>query len=421
MLQFVKDVTRPLRMWVSRQLLAWRICACRRNYRKVLAKLRLKYKNGSKIRVLFLVSELSKWKTQSLYDMLSQDSRFEVSLAVSCRADWWNHPEYEVLLKEYVEEFKKKGMNPVVVADFKTMRDIPLESFNPDIVFYNQPYDWRSGYLPCSVSRYALTFYVPYFVPTHADAPKHYDLEFHRTIFRFVQLNEAWAERFSSLMKEEKAGEVVGLGHTFFDNFEHAEKSVKGDLVVYAPHWSFDHPKNPNSSNIGTFLWNGREILNFARQHPEIKWVFKPHPALQWKLVQSGVMTEREMKDYYAAWKALGISYFGSDYGKLFKDSCALITDCGSFIAEYPPCGGAMIHLLSKTIKNPMHPINMKMYETFYRVRNIAEMEHVFDEVLIKRRDPKHDERMKAVRELNLIGNNAAKNILEHITDLLRV
>lgn len=423
MIQFVKDVSRPFRMWLKEFLISFDVVRARRNYARQIVRCRNKLRNGERLNVVFLVSELSKWKTQSLYDLMGNSSEFNVVVAISCRGDWWNHPEYEKLLDECVNDFKSKGMNYVVVADFKTMKDRPLEVLRPDIVFYEQPYDWRRQYMPLSVSRRALTFYVPYFVPTSDDHPKEYALPFHRTLFRHIELNDAWANRFNGLLKNvRRAGDIVGLGHTYYDSYMQYVNMPQGhrDYVIYAPHWTFDHPGNVNSQNIGTFLWNGREILSYALSHPEIKWVFKPHPGLQWRLVDSGAWTEEAVKEYYDAWEKIGVSYFGNDYTDLFMKSRVMITDCGSFLGEYPPCGGALIHLRSSSEKLHPHILNKKLYEQFYQVYDRTELYEVLDEVVLKGHDPKKEARMLAVHELKLVGNHAAENIVNYLREVLK-
>ena len=100
--------------------------------------------------------------------------------------------------------------------------------------------------------------------------------------------------------------------------------------------------------------------------------------------------------------------------------SRALITDCASFIAEYPPCGGAMIHLISSTQKIPLHHLNMEMYDTFYKVHDINELVETLNLVLVKGLDPRREERMAAVRKLGYGDNYAAGNICEHIIGLLK-
>ena len=40
-------------------------------------------KNKSKLKVIFLVNEISKWKAQSLFDLMSQEEKFEPVIALT--------------------------------------------------------------------------------------------------------------------------------------------------------------------------------------------------------------------------------------------------------------------------------------------------------------------------------------------------
>ena len=425
--QFLKDVSRPARYYVICQvkevLLKRDVRICRRNYVRQITRCREKLKRGEKLRVMFLVSELSKWKTQSLFDRMAQSEQFEPFVAVSCRGGWQSHPEYRSLLDQAIEAFQSKGMKCEVVADFAARRNVPLAKYSPDIIFYEQPYDWQREYMPITVSSFALTAYVPYYVPTNEIDPLWYIGEFHRTNFLYILLNDQIKDALNACIDPKKyAGKAVALGHTFYDQYGDVTETVNNHdgLVIYAPHWSFDHPRNGNTQNISTFLWNGREILAFAKAHPEVKWLFKPHPGLQWRLIESGVWSKDEVEAYYREWDEIGQCYYGSDYVTLFKRSRAMITDCSSFVAEYPPCGGAMIHLRSATQKLELLRSYSKMYDSFYQVHDLNELYDTLDKVILRGEDPKRDERMQAVRELKLVGNDAAKNIMDYLLQELQ-
>ena len=410
----LRPVVRPIKQLVSFIVLCCEIMITRHRYKKRLVECKDKIKQGKVLRVVFLVSEAAKWKVQSLYDLMLASGKYKPLVAISCHGDWWRHPEYKKQFDDSVRYFSSKGMNYVEIISFDTKKSKPLVMLSPDIVFYDQPYSWIPDYMPYKVARYALTCYVPYFVPTHMEHKKHYTLPLLRTLWRYFQINDEMAARLTLLAnKSLLAGKIVGAGHTFLDYYYlHKDEVCERKYVIYAPHWSFDHPNNCNTSNISTFLHNGREILAFAKEHTEFNWVFKPHPGLEWRLVNAGVWTQKEVDDYYAEWAKISVVCRDSDYLRLFMASKALITDCGSFLVEYPPCGGAMIHLISSTQKNPLHPLNQGLYNTFYKVHNLNEMKDVFETVLVKGEDPKKDDRMAAVQKYGAGNQYAAQNIL---------
>jgi len=427
MLNWIKVITRPfrrmLRVVIHKAVLRRDVRICRRNYRRKIAKCQEKLSHGQKIRVMFLVSELAKWKTQSLFDLMAKLDCFEPFIAISCMGDWRSHPEYKSLTDDSIAAFKEKGMKYVVVADFGTMKNLPLQAYNPDIIFYEQPYDWKREYMPAVTSRFAITAYVPYCVPTNEINVRWYEGDFLRTVCFYILLNQQLKDDLMAYVDPTKyAGQILPLGHTFYDDYllDDNRPGDSKDLVIYAPHWTFDHPNNLNSLNISTFLWTGVEMLAYAERHPDVRWVFKPHPRLRLQLLRSKVWTEKEIDDYYNGWAKVGFCYYGSDYISLFKRSRVLITDCSSFVGEYPPCGGAVIHLRSSTEKCELLKAYKAMYDAFYQVHNLAEMYAALDTVVVRREDPNREERMRAVRELGLVGNNAAKNIVDFLMAELR-
>ena len=74
---------------------------------------------------------------------------------------------------------------------------------------------------------------------------------------------------------------------------------TKGEYVIYAPHWAI----KDIGFKYGTFEWSGQYMLNYAKSHPEIKWLFKPHPILFKTLVDTGLYTTQEAEQYYEDWE----------------------------------------------------------------------------------------------------------------------
>ena len=107
----------------------------------------------------------------------------------------------------------------------------------------------------------------------------------------------------------------------------HKEKEKK--YVIYAPHWSIDD----NRTNYATFEWNGKYILEYAKKHPEIKWIFKPHPSLKLRLETQKIMTNEEIEILIPSGTAIQnarTSYLGDN---LNRDGTHLDYAIGRYIA----------------------------------------------------------------------------------------
>lgn len=391
----------------------------RKRYSETIKRIRV-CAGAGKIRVLFLSSDCSKWKVQSLYDRMKASNRFEPTVALSIYGWCDDREAAESRLEKSKVFFAGRGMSVEYAYDMMRHEAVDLKTFKPDIVFYDQPWDVLPEHVPVLVSSFALTCYVPYMTPNFHVVDADCALPFHRTLFRQFVLSEAWAELCRKVRgRRTAAGEIVAAGQPMLDVFNQINVVEKGDLVVYAPHWSFSHKDNPNFLNISTFLWTGRAMLEYARKHPEIKWAFKPHPVLKGALIKAGVMSAEEVDAYYGEWEKVGESCYTGDYPDLFKRSRAMITDCASFLTEYACTGKPIVRLMSSGMTIRPCEITEHLYSTYYQVREVVQLESVLDDLLVKGKDPNREARQAAAKAMNLTGTDAAGNIVRHLEELV--
>ena len=372
-----------------------------------------------------MVNESAKWKAQSLYDRMLASDRWDPVIGRTIIKTDALFPKETVRARadDLLSFFEKRKMRCVDAANFKTFRPLPLDVLQPDIVFYQQPWGLYPCQFPSKVSKFALACYIPYYVQGFGVVDTACRLPFHRLLYRYFVQSESWAKELAStVFPIFFAPEILGLGHTMLDQFQtdNSGGSVNGP-VIYAPHWSFAHPKHQNTLNLSTFLKNGRQILAFAQEHPQIKWAFRPHPTLRGHLCRTGVWSKSEVDSYYAAWEEIGEASYTGDYVDLFRRSRAMITDCDSFLGEYPATGKPLIRLESSDRKiEPMKPAR-ELFSTLYTARSMTDLVRLFDDVVLKGNDPAHDKRIKAARAAGLIGNDAADNILNYLESLLEM
>lgn len=389
-------------------------------YPKIVSLIR--NKSNGKIRVLFLVNEISKWKTQSLYNLLSESENYEpiIALTIADIQMKLSKEEKTKCLKDNYEFFKKRGMSCVYAWDIKTNRAINLKSFKPQVVFFQQPWNLSPKQTPYAVSKFALTCYVPYFVPNYGILEMDYS-SFHKFLFRNYVLNEDWKNIYKEYAGESYQENIYSVGHTMLDNiYLNKDKKVGHNYVIYAPHWSIPNRKNKNDENYGTFLWNHKIILEYAQKHPEFNWVFKPHPTLKRALKRIGLFSDEEIENYYKEWEKIAISCYSPNYMDIFLDSKALITDCGSFLIEYFCTGKPIIHLISNKCRVLPPVPTQKIFKTFYKVENAEELYNALDTLLQKNNDYKQEDRLKVLKELNLNDCYAAKNIIDNLNEVIK-
>ncbi len=384
----------------------------KRNYKTVLKTLQIKL---GKIRVLFLVNEIAKWKGQALFDLLQQSDRYEPFIALTISDFQWDIPKSErkELLLSNQMYFESKNMPCIFAYDLENDCAKDLSQFSPDVVFYQQPWKIDPIQMPLKVSEFALTFYFPYYVQNYGNINAECLQELHQTLFRYYILNKEWENLYKTNFNK-AACKIMGLGHPALDLLSNTqEKKLNKNYVIYAPHHSIN-----NFENFSTFLINGKFILDFAQKHKELNWVFKPHPTLRFRLIADGIMSKEEIDNYFKEWEKFATCCYDSDYYELFLDSKALITDSASFLTEYFCTKKPIIHLISLKSKIiPMPPFE-KILNTFYKVRNLEDLSKVLKDVLIENIDSKRDERLSVLKMCDLHENSAAQNIMKDLDNL---
>jgi len=389
------------------------------NYTRRLVALR--NRKHSRFRVLFPLQELAKWKMQSVIECLRDSNDFEPLVALVVADIWWQKSEVEVSAEHarIRAHFEACGIPVVLTHDFHSGQALSFEPLDPDIVFYQQPWSYAPIHMPLSVSRYALTFYVPYFVPNYEVMKMAEQTFFHRTLYRFCVMNEAAAQDYRrNISRLFNAGDFVATGHPMLDQivFGGGHNSRAG-VVIYAPHWSITHPNNLNPENYSTFLETGRLMLKFAQEHPEINWAFKPHPTLKITLQRTHVWSEDEISDYYSAWARIGEVCVSGPYLDLFSRSRLLITDCGSFLTEYACTGNPVLRLKNKANKVPPCEGIRDLYATYYQAETESELRHWLKTLVLDRLDPVRDKRFAELRNSGLLGSRSAEQVVGALRD----
>lgn len=394
----------------------------RQNYAKTLSRLQKKAKTR-KLNVVFLVNEISKWKYQSLYELLDKSDKFSpmILLVPVNNLGVSSIEKQQMELNKTYNSFKTKNMRCEFAFDFEKSEPLDINNFDADIIFYQQPWAIKKEHSPAVISERVLCMYEPYYVPNYGDLKIDCNLPFHKEIFRYYVLTKQWQKLYEKNFKGYRAGKIKALGHTMLDDltFLPNHKSDK-NYVIYAPHWSIGHINNPNFVNYSTFDNTGKEILEFAQQHPEISWVFKPHPNLKYALQRIG-WSEQEITAYYQEWEKIAKCCYDADYVELFLQSKAMITDCGSFLIEYFVTGKPLIHLISDDCKEtPLEP-SKAIFDTFYKAKTLEEMYRHFKDIIIEDNDYMRETRLKTLEISGLKGNNAARNIYNDLLNLLEI
>lgn len=377
----------------------------------------------SPVNVFFFVSEIAKWKAQSLYEQLELDDRFVPTICIypMLKELELHSSQISVLLEEKLSYFRNKNMN--VINIWNIHKGCLKRSYfdSCGIIFYQQTWDSPPAPSPIHIAKKFLTFYIPYYLANNYSKELDLCMSLQRHVFGYIVPSEDIKEfYYKEVSKHKFAGRILGLGHTSTDCFHTIERTKKEFTAIYAPHFSFPCSTTQRLVYYSTFLENGEFMLEYAKKHQEIKWAFKPHPRLKSELEDTGIWTKEKINKYFKEWETIGEFCYSSDYQELFVNSDIMITDCGSFLTEYACTGNPIIRMVSPLLSLSPYPIVEELYSTYYCVKNNIELEKALNLLIIKKEDPQKAIRQKAVERVGLGKHSAAAKIKDYLSNLLR-
>ena len=360
-----------------------------------------------KIKIAFALYDASIWCGDDLYNLFANDERFETSILLCLRAD---KPDDEGAREDFlrgVEQFESHGLNVVAIENWKD--DAPAQ----DVIIFLSPYFFAFSSEPLSkiLKPNTLITYVPYAL----DVTKY-------NFYKHVIFHIAWKLFYYSALslkaydKNCRVGMPRGYysGHPKIDGFfktnptfSFAWKIARANTkkIIWAPHWSISEGvKN------STFHWNYKFMYDFAKSHPEISWVVKPHPNLYFSAVQEGLFPSLEaFKEYLQAWNDLPNAqvYEGAYYQDIFATSDGMIHDSSSFVAEYQYVDKPMIYLTRSTQK--FYELGEMIVKASYTVdgKNLNAIAAMIRKVIIEGDDYKVQERREVFdKHLNYPKDN---------------
>ena len=370
-----------------------------------------------RIKVLFYVTENQKWGYQSLYETFAADERFEVLVVVGVLIGV--HKGKDTTRKNLEENytfFKSRNMN--VEYGYKDNKYVCLKEFKPDIVFYEQPWGLPEKHKPWNVSKYALTAYCPYayqLFKNISSAYKHLPCY----VYKYFLTHELNYKRLARDYKNIENAVVVGYPKldTYLEPVKDNKvwKSPEKTKIIYAPHHSFES----SGLKLATFRENGKLILEWAKSHPETTWIFKPHPQFKYTLMTNNIMSTQEIEEYYEEWSKIAIIYEQGDYFDIFKSSDLMITDCGSFLAEYLPTKKPLIRPInSESIE--LNEIGQLVTREYYCTKDNQELLNVLEEVVVNGNDYKKEERIKLASETFDFQESSASKIYKGFLEIVK-
>jgi hypothetical protein len=344
----------------------------------------------NKINVYFVFTQCQLWGLQSVYEKMLTSDTFDPFVIVMPNTED-RVTDVKITHDTNMKFFSKLGVKIISGLD----KHFKIEKFNDivaqhSIVFFDQPFpqlpdDWSFD----KVSRRSLICYVPYGFKVARSYNAHFNLMLQNIAWRVFAETEWHRKQFINIGK--RGGDnVVVSGYPKFDAYRLPVKKIargfnKEDLGVYkkiiiwAPHWSI----NDDFLGYSTFDLYYQKFQKAARDDKTIYWAFKPHQRLKYHLIETGFMEDVEIDNYYNFWSnSDNTDYYGEgDYLDLFKMSDALITDSGSFLAEYLPTGKPVLLLQSKNTVG-YNEFGEQIVQSYYKAKNWEEVNYFIKDVM---------------------------------------
>lgn len=314
-----------------------------------------KIRRKDKIKICFVLYEVSMWCGDDLYNYFARDERFEPTIYLCLRRDQFDN---EFIKKDFfhgVEQLQSRGLDVVVLDEDDV--DIPKQ----DIIVYLVPYLYRlpKAFTIEEVTLETLTVHIPYALDVVLHDKPFYSQKLFLVAWKVFFTSEIqrkiYAEKSISGIPRGVYGGYPRMDHFFKrrSEFHFDWKMARPDAkkIIWAPHHSI-----PEDSLIkgATFQWNYKFMYEFAKAHPETSWVVKPHPNLVYQTIAAKIFPSVEdYEEYLRKWDELPNAqvYTGAYYQDVFATSDGMIHDSCSFTAEYQYVNKPMIYLTRDTQK----------------------------------------------------------------------
>lgn len=385
--------------------------------------LRYRLRCKDRINVVLIASSLPMWRFQGLYELLSQNARFNVSVFIM-PFKTYNVEQQKADVESLVSFFCSRDIPYVMLSDACEKGENELQKLNPDVLFYPQPYlriyDDAYDY---DKFKTRLLCYCPYAFWMSVDGWS-YNLPLHNyawKLFYSTELHRQEAKRYGR--SGDRNVEIVGYPNA--DDFlsgNHKDvwkpQDLKKKRIIYAPHFTIFKGGLLEQSN---FLWLGEFMQDVAEKYADkIQFVFKPHPRLFSELCRHEDWGKEKAKAYYDKWDAMENGQLQTgEFIDLFMTSDAMIHDSGSFTVEYHYSGKPVMYVadnIEEQILNK-NELGEKAMRLHYIAKTKQDIIDFIENVVLNGEDPMKQDREQFKQDYLLPPNG--KTVAQNMADVL--
>lgn len=380
-----------------------------------------------RISCIFLVHNISAWDSLSpVYHAMLNDDDFEpVVMSINKKFPGEVSFAGEEAVNNYLTSVNIKHIRLKSEDSYEDLEII--KALNPDVIFRQSQWDPD---IPPAFSTDELKFshlaYVPYEIMNFLG---NVDPNIENSLFHQHCSMLFVANKYAYDSLKENSG--INEDRIFITGHPKVEKllSSEGKWPINWPDgrknyrvlWGAHHSIDDKWSNFGTFLTLYPQMLEWAKNHPDIDIVFSPHPALLTTLQSEKYEYVRESIDLFLKeWDELPNTaiFQNNTYSELFKASDALVIDGISWLLEYQLLNKPVI-FLEREDHLPFLESGEIIANSVYRVADFNGVKETIEHLIVRSEDP-HEEERKATLNKLLHIDNASENILRVIKRTLR-
>ena len=333
------------------------------------------------------------WRSQGLVNILSKDGRFNISV-ILIPFSIWSKEEQLYSQRQLCDFFESCGIDYVdaSVADFNDVEWI--KNYNPDILFYQQPFSNYKSLIDWSHNKYKLICYIPYGLTISKK----------KWSFNNYMTNIGWKIFYPNITEVQiakkecfnRGSNIINVGDIHYELINNSERDPWSEMdpehrkkrIIWAPHYSV---LPDGELNFDSFLWLADFFMRYAKENVnKVVIGFKPHPRLRNDLKRHEEWGEDRTEAFFKEFSSLSnVLYETGEYCDLFAHADAIIHDSGSFIGEalyakMPCCYTAKD--LNKNLDS-MNDFAKACLNSYYIASSLTDVEHFIDNVVFNGED----------------------------------
>lgn len=336
------------------------------------------------VRVGFLCQYIPLWhKLEPIYRRMQADPRFEPVLI--CLPSQFENSRYiGPAQNDTLAYFQSHGCPEALDAMLPEGGWLDLKQLDLGYIFYPRPYH---SFLPeCYhakvVSRYSRILLIFYGMNITVDMV---ETTLNRSFYRYVycffgefpficKRNAAFGWLCHGLkLQQSVCYGIPGIEAVLESKGKESPSwsfSRDGFRVMWTPRWTTE--KRLGGSNFFTYY---RALFAYAQQHPEMDFLFRPHPLALQHFQETGEMTREEAEEFLRLCREIpNISLDGEkEYTATLWQTDVLVSDMSGLVPEYIATGKPLI-FCATNFELTLEPTAARMLEGSYVVHSEQEL-----------------------------------------------